>query len=220
VNLEFVTNNIAIYSITSGPVDTNAYIIVCKHSSDAAVIDPAQDSHEEIIQTAQDHGVTIKKIIITHSHWDHICDAKILKNLVQAPILIHEKDAYNLIHPGSDGVPLWVKMEGVNPDILLKDNDIIEVGKSLWKVIHTPGHSHGSICLFDEKDRILISGDTLFKRSIGRLDLPTSSPQTMWPSLKKLDNLPKETIVFPGHGPTTTIGSETWLKDAEKYWGI
>lgn len=96
---------------------------------------------------------------------------------------------------------------------------IIKVGQLNFQTIHTPGHSVGSICLYEPSQNVLFSGDTLFKGSIGNISFPTSRPDLMWSSLDKLAKLPASTIVYPGHGPTTTIANETWLSDAQHYFG-
>ena len=110
----------------------------------------------------------------------------------------------------------WMAIDGVEPAGLLKEGDTFFIGESHWKVLHTPGHTPGGICLYCEDEQLLISGDTLFKGCMGRLDIPTGEPARMWASLKKLSTLPKETEVFPGHGWPTTIGQENWLANAEQ----
>ena len=158
----------------------------------------------------------LEKIVLTHSHWDHIGDVAVVKEKYDVPVLIHQDDAQNLERPGSDGLPLFFPVPGVKPTTFLKEGDLIEVGKMTFKVIHTPGHSPGGICLYDKESGVLISGDTLFKGSIGNLSLPTAEPEKMWKSLEKLNALPKETQVFPGHGPATTLQGEPWLSRAKE----
>lgn len=203
----------------SGPFETNAYIVACSETREAAIIDPAPDSKELIVKAIADKQLKPTKIILTHSHWDHIADVVPLSELFGLPVLIHSEDAPNLMHPGQDQLPCWITIQGKQPDQLLKDGDTISIGKSEWRVIHTPGHSPGSICLFCEKEKILLSGDTLFKKSIGNLSFPTSEPERMWPSLTKLSLLPAETQVYPGHGESTTIGAEKWLARAKQIFG-
>ena len=116
-------------------------------------------------------------------------------------------------------IPSWIKIEGITPAALLKDRDIVGIGEINWRVIHTPGHSPGSICFYCPDEELLISGDTLFKGTIGNLELPTGEPERMWPSLQKLSLLPPTVHVFPGHGGPTTIGAESWLKTAKEKFG-
>jgi hydroxyacylglutathione hydrolase len=203
-----------IHTIPSGPFDTNAYIVACPDTGIGAVIDPAVDGFEAI--EAKAGGITIDKILITHSHWDHIGAAAKLKQMFHCPVYIHPLDGKNLESPGSDRLPCWVPIEGVKPDIFMADGEVIPVGKLLFKVIHTPGHSPGGVSFYCEKENVLFSGDTLFKGSIGNLSFPTSEPEKMWASLDKLASLPGNTVVYPGHGPKTTIAEESWLPRARE----
>jgi hydroxyacylglutathione hydrolase len=211
--------NIEILTFPSGPFETNAYIIVCKQSQKAAIIDPAPDSRNVLIQAITAKKITPDKIILTHTHWDHIADCAAVADHYAIPVLVHKEDAYNLIKPGSDHLPCWLTIQGVNPAQLLKEGDVIPIGNSKWEVIHTPGHTPGGICLYCKEERVLISGDTLFKRSIGNLSFPTGDPERMWLSLDKLANLPPDVEVFPGHGDATAIGKENWLPRAKELFG-
>lgn len=210
---------VEIRAFPSGPLATNSYLVIS--GNDAAIIDAAPDVTEALLKTLSERLITPTKIIFTHSHWDHIADAFPLRQSISSPVdvLIHEEDAYNLIQPGSDHLPCRLHIEGVTPTRLLHDGDTFTIGTSVWRVIHTPGHSPGSICLYCAEDNILLAGDTLFKASIGTLSLPTSQPERMWPSLKKLAALAPNTAVYPGHGETTTIGREPWLIRAEQIFG-
>jgi hydroxyacylglutathione hydrolase len=204
-------------SFLSGPADTNAYII--SNGSFAFIIDPAPGSAPRIQKHIETKQLTVSHILLTHSHWDHTADVAPLKELYQVPVGIHPDDQGNLIAPGSDGLPCWFDIPSVKPDFFLNDGDSIELEGAEFSVIHTPGHSPGGICLYCKEKETLVSGDTLFHQSIGNLSFPTSDPKKMWESLKKLEVLPPSTRVYPGHGPATTIGAETWLKDAERIFG-
>lgn len=196
---------------TSGPVDTNSYLLICPKTSDAAIIDAPQGVSSAILKAVQEQGLTVSAIFITHSHWDHIADCDLLKKILNIPIYIHKNDEANLNLPGSDKLPLFFPIQGVTADGLLKEGDIFHVGKLEIYVIETPGHSPGGISLWIPKEKILFTGDTLFHGTMGRVDFPTSSPADMRASLKKLGQLPQETKVFPGHGPSTTIAEESWI---------
>jgi glyoxylase-like metal-dependent hydrolase (beta-lactamase superfamily II) len=174
----------------------------------AAIIDAPQGVTSEILEAIEKHHLVVKMILITHSHWDHIADAASLKNKLGAPLYVHSSDAGNLKQPGSDRLTLHFPIEGVSPDGFLNGGDRLELGNLVLEVIETPGHTPGGICLWLEKEKVLFSGDTLFRKSIGRVDLPTGNREDMLNSLKKLGNLPSETKVYPGHGPATTIGAE------------
>lgn len=208
-----------IQAVPSGPFATNAYIIGCPDTHKAIIIDPAPDSSEQIVNYLSENHLTPIEIILTHSHWDHIADAAKLKKKFNIPVRIHELDFPNLKQPGADGLPLPFSIEGVSTDQFLSEGDMIHIGNLKFQVIHTPGHSPGSICLYNGEHYILISGDTLFQGTIGNISFPTSQPKLMWTSLDKLAKLPHQTKVYPGHGPSTSIGAETWLPDAQNYFG-
>jgi glyoxylase-like metal-dependent hydrolase (beta-lactamase superfamily II) len=178
-----------------GMLGTNCYAVGDKDSGEAVVIDPGFDTESEaqrILDEIERNGLQIKYIINTHGHPDHNGGNHILKNRSQAPILIHEADA-----------PM---LRGTPADRRLREGDIIKVGSVKLRVIHTPGHSPGSIALLAED--CVFSGDTLFVGSIGRYDLPGASLEELVNSLKKLLTLPDHVKVCPGHGPVTTIGEE------------
>lgn len=208
-----------VHLITTGPIDTNVYVVGCTKTHSAAIIDPAPDSAPLIMQYLQEVGMRPEKILLTHTHWDHIVDCATLKDDLSIPVYVHSMDAGNLEVPGSDGLPLWAAIDPVTPDVLIRDGDVLSVGNSLFTVLHTPGHSPGGVCFYCPEEKLLIAGDTLFKGSIGNLSLPTAESDKMWPSLERLSTLPFDTTVLPGHGPSTTIGAETWLKDAKSLFG-
>jgi glyoxylase-like metal-dependent hydrolase (beta-lactamase superfamily II) len=197
----------------SGPLETNAYILVSE--GHAVVIDAPPESAEVVLDRIEKLGVVVDMILLTHSHWDHIAEVSILKEKLKVPVYIHQEDAGNLEEPGSDGLPLYFPIEGVKPDGFLSEGQELMVGKLAIKVIHTPGHSPGGVCFYVPAEKMLISGDTLFRGTIGNLSLPTARPSLMWDSLKKLAALPAETKVYPGHGGATTIGAEKWIAQAK-----
>lgn len=201
----------------TGPHATNMYIICCKDTPDAVIVDPGVGSFEIVLETVRQHSLKLVAIWLTHSHWDHIVDAAKIKRELSLPIYVHEEDKGNLEQPGSDGVPMAVPtIEGTTPDHLIKDGDLLTVGKFSFKVIHTPGHTPGGVCFYCEKEKTLFSGDTFYRGLIGSLSLPTSQAERMWQSLDKIATLPPDTVVFPGHGPSTTIKDEPWLPKAKK----
>jgi hydroxyacylglutathione hydrolase len=199
-----------------GPLETNAILVGCAKTKKAAVVDPSFGSTSAIWQKCQDLGLTIEKILVTHSHWDHIADVHALAKKCKAAVYIHPLDTPNLENPGQDGVPLFFPIQGMKADHLISDGEEIFVGDLKCVVIHSPGHSPGSVCYFLPEKKVLFSGDTLFEGSIGNLHLPTSQPKEMWGSLKKLSLLPPETRVIPGHGRDTSIANESWLSRAEE----
>jgi len=185
----------------SGPFETNAYVLSCPITKDAAIIDPAPDSAPRIIQYLQTFQLEPQLILLTHSHWDHIADVHALLKSYPFKVLIHPNDAPNLEHPGTDKLPCWISIVGVKPDVLIHDGDLIPLGSLKLKVIETPGHTPGCVCFYEEEKNILFSGDTLFKGTIGNLSFPTAVPDLMWKSLDKLAKLPAATQVFSGAWP-------------------
>ena len=194
----------------SGPFETNAYVFAL--ASSAIVIDPAPDSGPLIVEALKD--LNPQGIYLTHSHWDHIGDVAFLKEKLDIPVYVHALDAPNLEKPGTDGLPMMFPIHGVQPDGYLEDQFLLD--DQFIAVIHTPGHTPGGVCFYLEQEKILFSGDTLFKGSIGNLSFPTANADAMWQSLEKLVKLPSDTQVYPGHGPATTIGSEPWLENAKE----
>lgn len=198
----------------SGPFETNAYLLTCSETGRGVFIDPAPGSAESLTQAAG--GVVIEAVLLTHSHWDHIGDLKTVKKIFEIPVYVHKNDHGNVTSPGCDGVPLMMAVEGVEPEFELKEDQIISVGHLKLKVIETPGHTPGGVCFYIEKEKILFSGDTLFRGSIGNLSLATANRSKMWSSLEKLEKLSSDTVVYSGHGPSTTIGDENWLPRARE----
>ncbi len=187
-----------------------AYIIGDTQSGEALVIDPAAEV-EEIIAVAEDNNLNIKYIVNTHGHVDHISGNSDMKKLTGAKIIIHEDDAYRLTSTSSALLSMFSAKPSPPADIIVKEGEHIKVGGISLAVIHTPGHSEGSMSLY--MDGIVFTGDTLFVEAVGRTDFPGGSWPLMFSSIQeKLFTLPEETKVLPGHNygmmPTSTIGHE------------
>jgi hydroxyacylglutathione hydrolase len=195
------------------PLSNNVYILYEDGSEDAIVIDVGQGANE-IARRLEELEVKPSLIINTHGHTDHTAEDSLLKNLTGAKLAIHELDAYRLASEDEASRDLGITKAPIEPELQLTSGQEIKFGKdSRLNVMHTPGHTEGSICLYDERDALLFSGDTLFQAGYGRVDGRGSDPVAMQSSLKTLLELPGLTEVYPGHGPFTTIVSETWLKD-------
>lgn len=193
-----------------GKFYTNCYIVICEQTNDAIIVDPGFESNteaEEVLGLIKANDLNLKLIVNTHGHPDHTCGNGVVKETFKVPILIHRLDAHMLGETGRRTAN-FLGFEKSSPpaDKLLSDGDLLNFGKVTLRVMHTPGHSHGSISLLGEKE--IFTGDTLFMGSIGRTDFPEGSEQEMKDSLKKLAILPDNFVVYPGHGPTTTIGEE------------
>jgi glyoxylase-like metal-dependent hydrolase (beta-lactamase superfamily II) len=202
-----------------GPVETNGILLASEKTKEAVAIDVPSGGAACFARRVRELSLEPVLILLTHSHWDHIVDAAALKRLWGVPLWVHAEDAGNVEAPGSDGLPLWQPIEGVRPDGLLEDGQVIAIGELSLRVIHTPGHTPGCVCFYVESEKVLISGDTLFRGTIGRVNLPTARPEKMWESLKRLAQLPPDTRVVPGHGEETTIGAESWLDRAKERFG-
>jgi glyoxylase-like metal-dependent hydrolase (beta-lactamase superfamily II) len=195
-----------------GPLRCNCSVIGDEASREAMVIDPGDDI-SKIVALLEKHKLTVKQIVITHAHIDHVGGAMKLRTLTGAPIFLNEND-YALLKM-LDVQAAWLGMaqpDAVEIDQSLAHGDSLQTGSLIAKVLHTPGHTEGSICLYFPAEKKLIAGDTLFAGSIGRTDLPGGSMAKILASLKgKLLELPDETLVVPGHGSLTTIGDEREL---------
>jgi hydroxyacylglutathione hydrolase len=192
-----------------GPLQCNCSIIGDEISHEAMVIDPGDDI-ADVLAVIQKHKLKVKQIVITHAHIDHVGGAMKLRAATGAPILLNHND-YTLLKM-LDLQADWIGMQSpgkVEIDHSLNDQDKVEAGSLIAHVMHTPGHTEGSICLYFPAEQKLIAGDTLFAGSIGRTDLPGGSFEKIMRSLHdKLLSLPDETAVVPGHGPPTSIGAE------------
>jgi glyoxylase-like metal-dependent hydrolase (beta-lactamase superfamily II) len=192
-----------------GPLQCNCSIIGDEVSREAMVIDPGDDI-SDIAAIIEKHNLKVKQIVITHAHIDHVGGAMKLRAATGAPILLNHND-YTLLKM-LDLQADWIGMQSpgkVEIDHSLNEQDAVKTGSLAANVMHTPGHTEGSICLYFPAQKKLIAGDTLFAGSIGRTDLPGGSFEKIMRSLHdKVLALPDETAVVPGHGPLTSIGAE------------
>jgi hydroxyacylglutathione hydrolase len=192
-----------------GPLQCNCSVIGDETTREAMVIDPG-DEIEDILALVRKHSLTVKQIVITHAHIDHVGGATKLRAATGAPILLNLND-YDLLKM-LDVQAAWIGVEDpgkVEIDHSIRQGDTVRAGALTADVIHTPGHTEGSVCLYFAAEKKLIAGDTLFAGSIGRTDLPGGSMQKIIRSLhEKVLALPDETVVVPGHGQLTTIGEE------------
>ncbi len=192
----------------------NTYVVSDPATKKCAIIDPGMinEREEEAMKGyIEKNGLTVTHIINTHLHIDHAVGAKFASQLFNAPIYAHESDKIlgDRMQEQAQMFGIGERIDNVSISTYLKDGDVIEIGEGRLKVVHVPGHSPGSIALYDEADGVLFSGDALFAESIGRTDLPGGNTQQLLDSINgKLMQLPDEVTVYPGHGPATTIGHE------------
>jgi glyoxylase-like metal-dependent hydrolase (beta-lactamase superfamily II) len=192
-----------------GPLQCNCSILGDEASHEAMVIDPGDDI-AQVLAILKKHNLQVKQIVITHAHLDHVGGAKKLRETTGAPILLNQNDQALLKMLNVQAA--WLGMEDpgkVEIDQSIGQADMVKAGALSAQVLHTPGHTEGSICLYLAPQKTLIAGDTLFAGSIGRTDLPGGSFEKILRSLHDtVMALPDETVVVPGHGGLTTIGEE------------
>jgi hydroxyacylglutathione hydrolase len=192
-----------------GPLQCNCSIIGDETTREAMVIDPGDDI-EDVLALIAKHNLQVKQIVITHAHIDHVGGAMKLRAATGAPILLNQND-YALLKM-LDAQATWVGMKSpgkVEIDQSVGQSDKVQAGSITANVLHTPGHTEGSVCLYFPAEKTLVAGDTLFAGSIGRTDLPGGSFEKILQSLHgTVMALPDDTVVVPGHGPLTTIGKE------------
>jgi glyoxylase-like metal-dependent hydrolase (beta-lactamase superfamily II) len=188
-----------------GPIDTNCWLAEDGEGGPTVVIDPAGDA-ERLLEALQD--ATVETIVLTHGHFDHLGAVATLMEATAAPLAIHRLDADAAADPSANLSGLsGGDVCAPQADIILEDGDTVSVGLLRLKVLHTPGHTPGSICLYAPGH--LFSGDTLFAGSVGRTDLPGGDARALQASIRdRLAALPDDTRVYPGHGPESTIASE------------
>src|SRR5689334_12692037 len=192
-----------------GPLQCNCSIMGDEQSREAMVIDPG-DNIDRILAIVEEHRLTVKQIVVTHAHIDHVGGAMKLKQRTGAPILLNQNDQALLAMMDTQAAWIGVAPPGnILIDQELSDGDIIRAGNIEARIMHTPGHTEGSVCLYLAAENKLIAGDTLFAGSIGRTDLPGGNTGKIMRSLHtRVLALPDETVVVPGHGPLTTIAVE------------
>jgi hydroxyacylglutathione hydrolase len=193
-----------------GPWETNAYLLWDGRSTEALVVDPGMGAATPLMERAAATGLRLHLIANSHGHIDHIFDNGPLMRASGAPLAIHPDDAYRLDGRNSYGFAV----EAVTAGRDLREGERVRIGDLVFDVLHTPGHTEGSVCLFEERRAILVSGDVLFAGSYGRTDLAGGNDEQMVASLGRLAReIPPSTRVLPGHGPETTIERELpWLR--------
>ncbi len=207
-------NDFIIRSCALGMVSTNCYIVYRTQQEDAeelrpgVIIDPG-DNAPFILNKCRELRVRPEAILLTHGHFDHILAAEDVRRAFHIPILAGEKEMALLEEPDMNLSASFGEAVSLTADRWLRDGEAVKLIGTLWKALHTPGHTAGSMCFYVEEEGVLFSGDTLFRESVGRTDLPTASPMDIIESVtRKLFPLPENTKVYPGHDQDTTIEHE------------
>jgi hydroxyacylglutathione hydrolase len=191
----------------AGAYEVNVILIWCDRTKKAALFDPAGDS-QRVIAEIERRNLELLYLINTHGHLDHIKENRVIKSRFRVPLLIHPLDRPMLTDP-SKNLSLFAGDPVVSPDAdrTLEDGDTVEIGEETLRVLHVPGHTPGSLVFY--QPGLLISGDTLFAGGVGRTDFPGSSERVLYENIRaKIFSLPEDTVVYPGHGPKTTVGEE------------
>lgn len=199
-------------TLTLGSLNTNCYVLTDNDSQQAFIIDPA-DNGDFISETLLRNHATPIGILLTHGHFDHVLATLELKLNFNLPIYLHPADLF-LHHHANQSAQHWLGEASdpvPPPDRGLKDGQIITLGESELMVVATPGHTPGSVCFYSPADQIIFTGDTLFHSDVGRTDFSYSNSKQLKKSLSALFSLPADTIVYPGHGEISTIGTEKML---------
>ena len=196
-----------VHAFTVGPLQSNSYLLADEVTREAALFDPGMES-EPVADVLARERLTVTAIINTHGHFDHVFGNAYFKAKTGAPLLMHRADLDLVKRLEEQSLYFGFRATpSPPPDRFLEEGDEVRVGGIRLRVLHTPGHSPGGICLVT--DGTAFVGDTLFAGSIGRTDLPGGSAETLLTSVReKLLTLPDDTVIYPGHGPATTIGHE------------
>ena len=203
------TEKATIWQMSMGPLQTNCYLLGCNETKEAVIIDPAWNGRL-LAQKAQEGGWTISRILLTHSHFDHVGGLAELQESTKAPVAVHPSGVSTLAN-AAIAANLWqITIADPPPaDEMLGDGDQVAVGSLLLEVMFTPGHSPGHVSFYLASEGVLFDGDVLFQGSIGRTDLPGGDLELLMDSIyERLLVLPDDTAVLSGHGPATTIGAE------------
>jgi hydroxyacylglutathione hydrolase len=207
---------VIIVTLPVGLIETNCYVVGCEETKEGVVIDPGGHP-QRILAEVERQGLAIKYVLNTHAHFDHTDSNGAIVVATGAPLALHAADRPILAAAGGAALFGIQADPGPPPDVELHDGDELEIGKLRFRVLYTPGHSPGHVCFYEATEGVLFDGDVLFYRGMGRYDLPGGNLQQLLHSIQDvLFALPDGTVVYPGHGPATTIGEEKrlnpWLR--------
>ncbi len=196
--------------LTVGILQENCYVLGCPATGKGVIIDPG-DQAQEILEAVAKMGITVERILNTHAHFDHVLAVNAVRAATGAPFHLHAAEL-PVLEDAPTRAMMWLGLQAEPvdpPDAFLEHGQVIRFGQEALEVRFTPGHSPGHVVFVDHKGRQVFGGDTLFRDSIGRFDLPLADGPTLLRSIKEqLFTLPEDYVVYPGHGPETTIGYE------------
>ena len=197
---------IKINKIMSGIIEENCYIVYDSETLKSVIVDPGEDG-DKIIKEIEKNGFIPELLVNTHGHYDHISSDEQIRSKYKTPLAIHKNDAEMLSEPNRNGSAMFGNPVSVRkPEMLLEDGQKVSLSFTKFKVIHTPGHTKGGICLLF--DGFIITGDTLFAGTIGRTDFPGGSFDEIMQSIEKIKIFDPSTVIYPGHGSRTTLANE------------
>lgn len=196
-----------LHAFVTGPLETNTYLVADRGTSEALVIDPGGEP-DEILAFLKKERLRLRQVVNTHGHFDHISGNRALISATGASLLVHEADVPMLTDAATHARLFMMSAENSpRPDVVLADREELKIGSVVLRVVHTPGHSPGSVTLLGRG--VAFCGDLVFFGSVGRTDLPGGSERVLLDSIRNhILTLPDETVLYPGHGPETTVGLE------------
>lgn len=203
-----------VHPVAGGPTEAVGYLVYDHPGGHALIVDAPLGSTSRYVEALAANNLELLNIVNTHGHWDHIADNAALCNATGAPLCAHSWDATRLANPAltaenDGGSPLPIQPS--KADRALQDGDILEVGSFKFEIIHTPGHTPGSVCFYESALAVVFTGDTLGRHWAGRTNAPGGNLLQLTSSFARLAALPDATRVYPGRGPSATIGEERWL---------
>jgi hydroxyacylglutathione hydrolase len=214
-------DRIKLFANTGGLAETNAYLLADEATKTAAIIDAPEATTADLLVQAKKHGYDVKYLLLTHGHWDHLSDHKVVTDTFpNAKVLIHKLDEPKLQRPGSLLFELPYAIEPRNADAYIEDGQKIHIGHITLAAMHTPGHCEGHLCFYSNEHHLLLAGDLLMDGSVGRYDLPDGNVTLLKQSLKRIMQLPDNTEVLSGHGPATTIGRQRAANPFIRQWEL
>jgi len=206
-----VSRAVEVEALAVPPLGNNVYLVYDPVTREAALIDTSLGAFA-VLPRVKELGLSLKYVLNTHGHADHVADNVPVAKATGAKVAIHEADAYRLELVAKESRPyLAAPPPASKAGLLLREGTVVTIGGAELRVIHTPGHTEGSVCIHAPQAGCLFSGDTLLAGTFGSTTGPGASPARLWRSLRRIHEMPAETRVLPGHGPPTRVGDEAWI---------